>query len=104
MDIDLMASGAMSISGSQMQMAQEILRLRTLLSEADQRGKDARRAPDGWCLVPKELTPEIIQNLQMNTEIGAYVCENLSGAYALMDKYHLALVEASKRTLQSEER
>lgn len=77
---------------------------RTLLSEAEQREKDARRVPDGLCLVPKELPPEIIQNLQRNTEIGAYVCENMSGAYALMDKYHLALVEASKRALQSEER
>jgi len=50
--------------------------------------------PCEWGMVPKILTPRIVQYLQTNTEMGAYVCENLLGAYGLMDEYHTALISA----------
>ena len=55
----------------------------------------------GWQLVPTELTPEIVQHLQMHTEMGAYVCENLSGAYSLMDEYHRAMLAAAPAKAES---
>lgn len=50
---------------------------------------------DGYALVPKELTPQIRKRLQMQTEIGSYVCENLVGAYGLMDEYHSVMLAAA---------
>jgi hypothetical protein len=35
------------------------------------------------------------RHLQMNTEMGAYVCENLTGAYSLMDEYQSALIDTA---------
>lgn len=43
--------------------------------------------PDGWKLVPIELTPRMITKLQQNTEIGSYIAANWAGAYGLFQKF-----------------
>lgn len=43
--------------------------------------------PDGWKLVPIELTPRMITKLQQNTEIGSYIAANWAGAYDLFQKF-----------------
>lgn len=43
--------------------------------------------PDGWVMVPKELTPRMITKLQQNTEIGSYIAANWAGAYGLFQKF-----------------
>lgn len=40
-------------------------------------------------------TPGMLAYLQMNTEIGAYVCENWSGGYDVMEAYQSALIDAA---------
>ena len=35
------------------------------------------------------------KRLQMQTEMGSYVCEHLVGAYGLMDEYHEAMLAAA---------
>lgn len=43
--------------------------------------------PDGWVMVPVELTPRMITKLQQNTEIGSYIAANWAGAYGLFQKF-----------------
>lgn len=43
--------------------------------------------PDGWVMVPIELTPRMITKLQQNTEIGSYIAANWAGAYGLFQKF-----------------
>ena len=61
----------------------------------------AMNIPEGWVLVPAELTSEITQHLQMNTDMGAEICGNYLGGYSMMDEYHKELVAASARVLES---
>lgn len=42
----------------------------------------------------RKPTPEILQHLQMNTEIGSYITENWSGAYECMEAYQSAMIDA----------
>ena len=46
-------------------------------------------------LVPREPTEEMVKHLQMNTEIGSYICENWIGAYDVMGDYHAAMLAAA---------
>ncbi len=43
--------------------------------------------PEGWVMVPIELTPRMITKLQQNTEIGSYIAANWAGAYGLFQKF-----------------
>ncbi|NTG01835.1 hypothetical protein G6L30_17090 [Agrobacterium rhizogenes] len=54
-----------------------------------------RAIPDGWQLVPKQLNGEMIEQLQMYTEIGSYICANWAGAYHCMDEYHEKMLAAA---------
>lgn len=48
-----------------------------------------------WVLVPRELSPKQIKHLQMDTDIGSYICGNWAGAYHCMEEYHAAMIAAS---------
>lgn len=37
--------------------------------------------------VPEEMTPEMMRAVQLNSELGAYVTANLSGAYGLFSEF-----------------
>lgn len=56
--------------------------------ESERRGK--RRiiytAPPA-AVVPEEMTPEMMQAVQLNTELGSYAAANLSGAYGLFSEF-----------------
>lgn len=43
--------------------------------------------PDGYALVPVEMTPEQMRAVQLNSELGAYASANLSGAYSLFREF-----------------
>jgi len=53
--------------------------------------KDARAAMEAM----RELTPEMTAHLQMNTEMGAYVCANWIGGYSVMGEYQSAMIDAA---------
>lgn len=42
---------------------------------------------EGWVTVPVEMTPEQMRAVQLNSELGSYAAENLSGAYALFAEF-----------------
>lgn len=53
--------------------------------------------PDGWKLVPIDITPVQMRSLQINSELGAFAASNLSGAYSLFREFwSVALSEAPK--------
>ncbi|EHX2751855.1 hypothetical protein K3Q71_005227 [Escherichia coli] len=43
--------------------------------------------PDGWVIVPKELTPEMMRAVQIRSELGGYATSNLSGAYNMFSEF-----------------
>ncbi|HHU7613767.1 DUF551 domain-containing protein [Escherichia coli] len=43
--------------------------------------------PDGWVMVPKELTPEMMRAVQIRSELGGYATSNLSGAYNMFSEF-----------------
>ncbi|HCD2513553.1 TPA: hypothetical protein NBJ98_002661 [Citrobacter freundii] len=43
--------------------------------------------PDGYVLVPKDMTPEMMRAVQIGSELGAYAASNLSGAYGLFTEF-----------------
>lgn len=43
--------------------------------------------PDGWVMVPVDMTPEQMRAVQLNSELGAYASANLSGAYSLFREF-----------------
>ncbi|EOY8504057.1 TPA: hypothetical protein ACXIYC_002493 [Enterobacter cloacae] len=63
------------------------LRAAMLQSFGNSEQLDSPVIPDGWKLVPIELTPRMITKLQQNTEIGSYIAANWAGAYGLFQKF-----------------
>ncbi|POU03606.1 hypothetical protein C3369_07240 [Escherichia sp. ESNIH1] len=53
--------------------------------------------PDGWVMVPIELTPRMITKLQQNTEIGSYIAANWAGAYGLFQKFWDEAIAAAQK-------
>lgn len=43
--------------------------------------------PDGWVLVPVNMSPEMMRAVQINSELGAYSATNLTGAYSLFREF-----------------
>lgn len=50
--------------------------------------------PDGWVMVPKELTPEMMRAVQIRSELGGYATSNLSGAYNMFSEFWNVAVSA----------
>lgn len=53
--------------------------------------------PDGWVMVPKELTPEMMRAVQIRSELGGYVTSNLSGAYNMFSEFWNVAVSAAPK-------
>jgi hypothetical protein len=51
--------------------------------------------PEGWALVPVDMTPEQMRAVQIKSEIGSYAAANLSGAYALFREFWDVAVAAA---------
>lgn len=43
--------------------------------------------PDGYVLVPVDMTPEQMRAVQINSELGAYTATNLTGAYSMFREF-----------------
>ncbi|HCT7238277.1 TPA: hypothetical protein OT715_001362 [Escherichia coli] len=53
--------------------------------------------PDGWVMVPKELTPEMMRAVQIRSELGGYATSNLSGAYNMFFEFWNVAVSAAPK-------
>ncbi|WP_334361531.1 DUF551 domain-containing protein [Escherichia coli] len=53
--------------------------------------------PDGWVMVPKELTPEMMRAVQIRSELGGYATSNLSGAYNMFSEFWNVVVSAAPK-------
>ncbi|MDQ8100100.1 hypothetical protein [Escherichia coli] len=53
--------------------------------------------PDGWVMVPKELTPEMMRSVQIRSELGGYATSNLSGAYNMFSEFWNVAVSAAPK-------
>ncbi|EAB8219880.1 ead/Ea22-like family protein [Escherichia coli] len=53
--------------------------------------------PDGWVMVPKELTPEMMRAVQIRSELGGYATSNLSGAYNMFSEFWNVSVSAAPK-------
>lgn len=53
--------------------------------------------PDGYVMVPKDVSPEQLRAFQLNTKIGAYVTANWSDAYdSLRELWDVAIAHCPK--------
>ncbi|EGJ5324092.1 DUF551 domain-containing protein [Escherichia coli] len=53
--------------------------------------------PDGWVMVTKELTPEMMRAVQIRSELGGYTTSNLSGAYNMFSEFWNVAVSAAPK-------
>ncbi|RRS11815.1 hypothetical protein [Escherichia coli] len=53
--------------------------------------------PDGWVMVPNELTPEMMIAVQIRSELGGYATSNLSGAYNMFSEFWNVAVSAAPK-------
>lgn len=60
-------------------------------------GGNSPVTPDGWVMVPKELTPEMMRAVQIRSELGGYATSNLSGAYNMFSEFWLLLSQLRLR-------
>lgn len=52
-------------------------------------------ASDGYVLVPKEMTPEMMRAVQIKSELGGYAASELSGAYDMFRDFWDVAVSAA---------
>ncbi|EIF0742710.1 hypothetical protein LFP95_003736 [Escherichia coli] len=60
-------------------------------------GGNSPVTPDGWVMVPKELTPEMMRAVQIRSELGGYATSNLSGAYNMFSEFWNVTVSAAPK-------
>ncbi|WP_220711618.1 Lar family restriction alleviation protein [Citrobacter freundii] len=51
--------------------------------------------PDGYVLVPKEMTPEMMRAVQIKSKLGGYAASELSGAYDMFSEFWDVAVSAA---------
>lgn len=51
--------------------------------------------PEGWVMVPKEMTPEMMRAVQIKSELGGYAASELSGAYDMFAEFWDVAVSAA---------
>lgn len=59
----------------------------TLYVRADVVADNSPVIPDGWVMVPVDMTPEQMRAVQIESELGSYSAANLSGTYALFREF-----------------
>lgn len=69
----------------------------TLYVRADLVNGNSPGTPDGWVMVPKELTPEMMRAVQIRSELGGYATSNLSGAYNMFSEFWNVAVSAAPK-------
>lgn len=69
----------------------------TLYVRADLVNSNSPVTPDGWVMVPKELTPEMMRAVQIRSELGGYATSNLSGAYNMFSEFWNVAVSAAPK-------
>lgn len=69
----------------------------TLYVRADLVNGNSPVTPDGWVMVPKELTPEMMRAVQIRSELGWYATSNLSGAYNMFSEFWNVAVSAAPK-------
>ncbi|MCT7391618.1 hypothetical protein N5V62_18280 [Escherichia coli] len=69
----------------------------TLYVRADLVNGNSPVTPDGWVMVPKELTPEMMRAVQIKSELGGYATSNLSGAYNMFSEFWNVAVSAAPK-------
>ena len=69
----------------------------TLYVRADLVNGNSPVTPDGWVMVPKELTPEMMRAVQIRSELGGYATSNLSGAYNMFSEFWNVAVSAAPK-------
>ncbi|EPC7841972.1 DUF551 domain-containing protein [Escherichia coli] len=69
----------------------------TLYVRADLVNGNSPGTPDGWVIVPKELTPEMMRAVQIRSELGGYATSNLSGAYNMFSEFWNVAVSAAPK-------
>lgn len=69
----------------------------TLYVRADLVNGNSQVTPDGWVMVPKELTPEMMRAVQIRSELGGYATSNLSGAYNMFSEFWNVAVSAAPK-------
>ncbi|MEH5080490.1 hypothetical protein PO449_16530 [Escherichia coli] len=69
----------------------------TLYVRADLVNGNYPVTPDGWVMVPKELTPEMMRAVQIRSELGGYATSNLSGAYNMFSEFWNVAVSAAPK-------
>ncbi|EIY8201648.1 hypothetical protein MOO32_004893 [Escherichia coli] len=62
-------------------------------------GGNSPVTPDGWVMVPKELTPEMMRAVQIRSELGGYATSNLSGAYNMFSEFWNVAVSAAPKVM-----
>ncbi|HCX5186901.1 TPA: hypothetical protein OZT99_000771 [Escherichia coli] len=69
--------------------------------ECYQAGLEAGKAaglPEGWVVIPVEMTPSQMRAIQLRSEAGGYITSNLTDAYSLLaELWEVALAAAPKR-------
>ncbi|EOX0155603.1 MULTISPECIES: hypothetical protein [Klebsiella pneumoniae complex] len=62
-----------------------------------QRNADDKQIPDGYVLVPKELSAQQLRDFQIKTQIGAYVTANWSCAYDALSEMWAVVIASTKQ-------
>ncbi|WP_244323626.1 hypothetical protein [Enterobacter sp. LU1] len=69
----------------------------TLYVRADVVSGNSPVIPDGWVMVPVDMSPEMMRAVQINSELGAYSATNLTGAYSLFREFWDVAIAAAPR-------
>jgi hypothetical protein len=59
----------------------------------------ANKSPERWVAVPVDMDSEMMRAVQVNSELGAYACANLAGAYSLFREFYDAAIAARPKNL-----
>ncbi|EEW3190759.1 DUF551 domain-containing protein [Escherichia coli] len=90
-DAQKAAQWLQACDGNRVQEYVKLERLRNALSG------NSPVTPDGWVMVPKELTPEMMRAVQIRSELGGYATSNLSGAYNMFSEFWNVAVSAAPK-------
>lgn len=53
--------------------------------------------PDGWVMVPKEMTPEIMRSVQRDSSLGTFASAHLNGAFDMYREFWSVAIAAAQK-------